>query len=129
MVASVEEAYRSLMPDALRDAESTGTPFVRQGDLYAVATSIGTRELRTLGATFGKRVPVLGTNHEASEVAVAPDGRTFARGMLRHSPSGRPADHARRRMGDGKAWHRLYVNTVPRSFDVPRAFSASGMID
>lgn len=105
--------------------------------------SVDKRTLRKMGATFGTRdgkveevmvdaptvdggvvqvpryrqvVPraqLLGTNHVASQSATLPDGTTFARGTLWHRPSGRDADHVRRKMGDGKTWHLIVKNTVP----------------
>lgn len=61
--------------------------------------------------------PIYGTAHTASEVAVLPDGTTLARGSLYHEPSilgeTRTADHARRRLGDGKTFHVIVRNTVP----------------
>jgi hypothetical protein len=38
---------------------------------------------------------------------------TLARGTMYHDPQGRRADHARRRIGDGKSWHVVIKNTVP----------------
>lgn len=58
---------------------------------------------------------LLGQNHYATEVARMPDGTTFARGTMKHDPAGRDADHARRKMGNGKTWHLIVKNTVPLS--------------
>lgn len=58
---------------------------------------------------------LLEQNHYATEVARMSDGTTFARGTLKHDPMGRAADHARRKMGDGKTWHLIVKNTVPLS--------------
>lgn len=58
---------------------------------------------------------LLGQNHYATEVARMPDGTTFARGTMKHDPERRAADHARRKMGDGKTWHLIVKNTVPLS--------------
>lgn len=60
---------------------------------------------------------IYGTSHTMSEVAVLPDGTTFGRGSMYHEPSligeNRAADHARRKMGDGKTWGVIVRNSVP----------------
>lgn len=65
---------------------------------------------------------IYGTAHTATEVAVLPDGTTLARGSMYHHPwqlvLWREADHARRKMGDGKAWHVIARNTVPTAESV-----------
>lgn len=127
MVETVEDAYAALKPLEVVKAGYTETPVTRQGDVFAVETLYTTGELKSMGARILKRTDALkadvsgtvarvdelkreairlhGTNHEASEVATLPDGRMFARGCLYHNPDRRRADHARRRIGNGKAWH------------------------
>lgn len=63
-------------------------------------------------------ISLYGTAHTATEVAVLPDGTMLARGSMYHQPwivgeRWRDADHARRKIGDGKAWHLIVRNTVP----------------
>ncbi|WNM66451.1 hypothetical protein SEA_CULVER_185 [Gordonia phage Culver] len=63
-------------------------------------------------------VALYGTAHTATEVATLPDGTMLARGTMYHQPwiagdMWREPDHARRKMGDGKAWHLIVRNTVP----------------
>jgi hypothetical protein len=127
---NVQEAFESLKPIEVVKADITDTEYVRQGDIFAVSTTYTVGELKAMGAKVAKRGQLLGTNHVASETAILPDGRTFARGCLYHAPSGRRPDHARRKMGDGKAWHEVHQNTVVRSFDSSvRAWTISGRID
>ncbi|QBP33375.1 hypothetical protein SEA_BRUTONGASTER_161 [Gordonia phage BrutonGaster] len=62
--------------------------------------------------------PLYGTAHTATEVATLPDGTMLARGSMYHHPwiagdMWREPDHARRKMGNGKAWHLIARNTVP----------------
>ena len=128
--ATVAEAYEALKPEPVKMAEQMGRPVFRQGDIFGVPMEAMDRKaLKALGARIERRkVPpipegqtsvqvtlpyVLNTNHTATEVAYLPDGVTLARGTMYHDPEGRRADHARRRIGDGKAWHVVIKNTVP----------------
>lgn len=110
---SVAEAYEMLKPDTVKLAEQMGRPVVRQGDIFAVSTSLDKRSLRKAGASFEKRGVLLGTNHVATEVAVLPDGTTLSRGTLTHAPDFRRPDHVRKALGT--AWHITIKNTVPVS--------------
>jgi hypothetical protein len=110
---TIEDAYEALKPDAVRLAEQMGRTVHRQGDIFAVPLSrqVSRRSLRTAGARFEKRGALLGTNHEATEVARMPDGTTIVRGCLYHAPRWRRPDHARVALGDG--WSVVLKNTVP----------------
>lgn len=129
---TVAEAYEALKPDPVKLAEQMGRPIFRQGDIFGVPTRLDRKALKAQGARIEKRQPpvvelspvmrevqpanlpyVLNTNHTATEVAYLPNGVTLARGTMYHDPLGRPADHARRRIGDGKTWHVVIKNTVP----------------
>lgn len=136
--STVEEAFEELKPEAVRFAEELGREVRRQGDIFAIPLpGLTLQELKQQGGehlkytsemvtetVWGRRssrevrrrdsfhtAHVLGTNHEASEVVVFADGRTYGRGTLVHSPSGRLPDH--RRVTLGKTWHLLVKNTVP----------------
>ena len=110
--ATVAEAYEALKPATVKAAEQMGRTVHRQGDVFAIGLAGTTkRDLRREGATFAKRGQLLGTNHEATEVAYLPDGTTLARGTLWHSPPWRDPDH--KRVTIGKAWHVIVKNTVP----------------
>lgn len=119
---SVEQAYEDLKPEEVKTAEAAGLEPTRQGDMFAVPTELTTREVKLLTPHRKGRIVkrprrgLLGTNHTASEVLFCTYGRVYARGLLYHEPGAhRPADHARRKMGDGKTWHLLTKNTVPRA--------------
>lgn len=62
---------------------------------------------------------LMGTAHTATEVATMPNGMQYARGCFYHEPAiindRRPADHTRRRLGNGRIWHLITKNTVPVS--------------
>jgi hypothetical protein len=126
--ATVAEAYEALKPDPVKMAEQMNRPVFRQGDIFGVPLEAMDRKaLKALGARMERRnmstnpdirlpinLPyVLNTNHTATEVAYLPGGVTLARGTMYHDPEGRRADHARRRIGDGKTWHVVIKNTVP----------------
>lgn len=124
---TVAEAYEALKPDPVKIAEQMNRPVFRQGDIFGVPLEAMDRKaLKALNARVVRRgtknefrelqLPyVLNTNHTATEVAYLPDGVTLARGTMYHDPEGRRADHARRRLGDGKTWHVVIKNTVPIS--------------
>jgi hypothetical protein len=121
-VETVEEAYELLKPRLVKMAEAGGIEVTRQGDIFAVPTELTTKEVRRLtphgNGQIVKRPAVLGTNHEPSQVMFATGDRVYARGCLYHAPGEwRAPDHARRKMGDGKTWHLLMRNTVPRTTD------------
>lgn len=136
---TVDEAFEALKPREVIDAERAGLTPQRQGDIFALPTWYTTNELKSRGELV-KRPHVLGTNHTASEVIETREG-TYARGILRHEPSGfRDADHARIKLGDGKQWHRLVKNTVPgaggssgnmtaRQSGQSRAWTMGGQVD
>jgi len=125
---TIAEAYEVLKPVPVKVAEEAGRTTVRQGDIFAIPTALTTRQLRKSGARIEQRRPVkldqgwglpelgrsaelLGTNHEATEVAYLPNGVTLARGVLYHNPQRRRPDHSRRSLG--KSWHIIIKNTVP----------------
>jgi hypothetical protein len=123
---TVDEAYEVLKPDPVRMAEQINRSYTRQGDIFAVPTGLTRKELEARGARIvksGAATPkatridpggyILNTNHAGTEVAHLPGGLTLARGCLYHRPRGREADHVRRKLGDGKAWHIVVKNTVP----------------
>lgn len=124
---TVARAYEDLKPEAVKQAEHVGLEPTRQGDVFAIPTNLSTREVKLLTPHRKGRIVkrpkrgLLGTNHTASEVIFATHGRVYARGLLYHAPGPhRAPDHARRKMGDGKTWHLLAKNTVPRAQATPR---------
>lgn len=52
---TVREAYRDLMPETVKLAVAMGKDVKRQGDIYAIPTELTTRQLRSMGATFGRK--------------------------------------------------------------------------
>lgn len=112
---TVGEALEILKPPTVKAAEMMGRTFYRQGDIFAVETTLDKRTLRKQGATFEPAGMLLGTNHCGTEVARLPDGTLLARGTLRHVPEFRDADHKRVKLGAGKSWCIIVKNTVPVS--------------
>lgn len=116
--ATVEEAIERLKPPEVAAAEARGVSVTRQGDLFAVPTKLTTQQLGSLRGRhkFTKRLRILGTNHSVTEGIICKGGAVLGRGIMRHEPDGwRQPDHARQRLGDGKTWHLLVRNTVPRA--------------
>jgi hypothetical protein len=117
--STVDEAIEALKPPEVVAAEARGLTVTRQGDLFAIPTRLNKRQIRRLRNArhdFEKRLRVLGTNHSVTEGVICKGGAVLGRGIMRHEPDQwRDPDHARQRMGDGKTWHLLVRNTVPRS--------------
>lgn len=135
--ATYGDAIEALKPFDVLAADANGIEYVRQGDIFAIASDATTLDLKKLGAKIVKRSKnidecfLLNTNHTATEVMKVPYGSTYARGVLYHDPDMRERDHARRKMGDGKTWHKIVKNTVPsrdKSFST-RAWTLGGRVD
>jgi hypothetical protein len=125
---TVAEAFETLKPQAVKLAEELGREVQRQGDIYWIPMpDLDLRSLKEQGGRHIRRKvvleprmhwldgvdpSVLSTNHTATE-QVRVGRLTYARGTLRHEPSGRRPDHARIRLGDGKTWGLVVKNTVP----------------
>ena len=123
---TVAEAREAMKPAAVRFAENDGLEVLRQGDVFAVKTRIATKELP---GPSKRSEPVLGVNHEVTEVRVDGTGSTFGRGIMRHRPRewGRSPEHRNLKLGDGKTWYELVRNTVPegRSWSISNGGRAS----
>jgi hypothetical protein len=124
---TVGQALEALKPPEVTAAEAAGLTVTRQGDLFAVPAGRPTREIPGQTARGGR---LLGTSHTATEVRVAGDGTTYARGILRHAPPHRRPEHVRQPMGDRKTWHRIVRNTVPLDrYGNQRSWSRAGNVD
>jgi hypothetical protein len=126
--ATVAEAVQTLKPPEVLAAEARGQAVTRQGDVFAIPLGLPTRNIPGKTERGGC---LLNLNHTATEVRVADDGTTCARGILRHIPPyGRTPDHMRRPMGDRKTWHQIVKNTVPPDArGGSRAWSRAGNVD
>jgi hypothetical protein len=127
--ASVEDAVHALKPPEVTAAETAGVTCTRQGDVFAIPTTVTTRQLprkRQRGAC------VLHLSHAATQSCVTEDGTTYARGILRHAPAQfwRTPEHKRQPMGDRRTWHKIVKNTVPiDGHGNSRAWSRAGNVD
>jgi hypothetical protein len=126
--ATVADAVQALKPAEVLAAEAAGLAVMRQGDVFAIPLDLPTRKVP--GKTE-RGAYLLNLGHKATEVRVADDGTTYARGILRHSPPyGRTPDHARRPMGDRRSWYQVVKNTVPLDArGDSRAWSRAGNVD
>ncbi len=134
---TISEALDNLQPREVLEARTRETDVWRQGDVFAIATTHTTADLRNIGrqviSPSGGGYPyVLGTSHTATRVIVVPEDHgpihagTYASGCLRHHPPhGRRPEHQLVRMGDPKVWHRLVRNTVPEG----RSWQLEGRVD
>jgi hypothetical protein len=127
--ATVEQALHALKPAEVVAAEDAGVASTRQGDVFAIPTTLATRQLprkRERGACL------LNLSHTATEACVTDDGATYARGILRHAPAQywRAPEHKRQPMGDRKTWHLIVKNTVPIDANGnSRAWLRAGNVD
>lgn len=114
---TVKHAIDDLRPDEVVKAQNAGIDVIRQGDVFALPTSLTTRDLtRQSNSGIAKSAHVLGTNHKVTDTIVTVDGDTYGRGRMRHDPGAhRGPDHRTVTLGDGKTWYRLLKNTVPMS--------------
>ncbi len=126
---SVADALQALKPPEVIAAEQAGLSVTRQGDVFAIPTTLTTR---SLPHKRERRAHLLRLSHTATEVCVADDGTTYARGVLRHAPvqTWRAPEHRRQPMGDRRTWHRIVKNTVPiDTSGRSRAWSRAGNVD
>lgn len=112
---TVETAFEALAPKPVKAAQAAGLDVRRQGDIFAIPTSLTTRELKSRATERQslRMMPLLSTNHVATEQVSTADGDVYARGLLYHRPAFREPDHARIKLGDGRTWYRIVKNTVP----------------
>lgn len=108
---TIEEAYDTLKPEAVKLAESLGRDVKRQGDIFATPLNVDTRSLTKAGGVRLKADRLFNTNHRATETMTLRDGTVLARGTLTHAPEGRRPDHARVKLG--QQWHVIQKNLVP----------------
>lgn len=116
-VSTVDEAFASLVPNEVNDARSTGVEVRRQGDIFAIETTLLTREIR---AATERHARLFETSHVASE-ARRVNGSVYVRGTLRHEPHFRRPQHAMLRLG--RSWWKAAKNLAVASWN------ASGNVD
>ena len=115
-VASVEEAFDSLIPEQVQSAKAGGIEIRRQGDIFLIATARSTRQIE---AATGRNVRIFNTAHIATQERL--DGAVYVRGTLRHQPNGRRSQHAMLRLGN--SWWIAVKNTALASWN------ATGFVD
>jgi hypothetical protein len=114
MPDTVDDAYKSLMPDKLQGNKDV----LRQGEWYFLPTDIDTRELDKVGHMTSW---IEDGTHIATEVRTK-DGKHYVRGCVRHNPGKyRNSQHTMLKLG--KAWHEVIKNTAGESWQ------ASGLVD
>lgn len=142
IVRNYEDAIRLLAPPIVHRAQEQGLEIFRQGDVFAIETSLTDKDLRQRNATITRRSSVLivsgggaatldrriatarrqkvmihGTGHTATMVAKLPNGATFIKGTLYHDPiieePGRRREHRSVPLGDQNKWFLCTRNTVP----------------
>lgn len=115
---SIQDAREALKPASVLLAESEGRKIYRQGDMFAIETSITDGDIRDAGGTIRQRVPLYGTAHTADWVATLANGTQFAWGEMVHCPAiieqGRLPDHRPLPLKPkGKTWYLVAKNATP----------------
>lgn len=112
-IQTVDAAIMALSPPIVHAAVAQDRNVLRQGDMFAIPTSLSTRDVRLRsGRPIRRMRGVFGTDHLATEQYVCKGSVTYARGWLHHRPIGRRPDHASTHLG--KEWHLIVPNSVPR---------------
>lgn len=113
--ATIADALVALQPPEVKAALASGIGIERQGDIFAIPTTLSTRELKSRAkGEIVRNGLLLNTNHQIREHIVTTNGDIYARGTLIHAPGAwRTPDHVRLTLGDGKQWFRILKNTVP----------------
>ena len=109
-VASIEDAFDSLVPDEVRNAKESGIEVRRQGDIFLLAARHSTREIHV---PTEHHAQLFNTTHVATEVRV--NGAVYVRGTLRHQPDGRHSQHRMLRLG--RSWWIAIKNLALASWN------------
>jgi hypothetical protein len=122
---SVEDAYNFLKPDAVREAEARGTSVRRQGEWFAIPTTLTTGQLEAdiqRGWAVRQLNHVLGRDghHRLDEVVQYErgprKGEVYGRGVLRHTAN----EHYD--LDLGFRWHQIVHNVQGRAYSVQGNF-------
>jgi hypothetical protein len=125
--ATVDEAFASLKPEPVREAEREGMTVIRQGEWFFVATG---QDDAALAQDLGVSRTRLGTlarvdalprdradsnRHDVKQV-ITPDGRRLAKGKVFHRTPGFGGEKGtltreHRTINLGETWHLVYQNT------------------
>lgn len=110
---TVDDAILALAPPIVHAAMAQGREVKRQGDMFAIPTTLTTKDVkaRTNGQLL-RMQGVMGTDHCATQSYVGKGKVTYARGFLHHKPVGRVRDHLVCALGS--EWHLMVPNAVPR---------------
>lgn len=109
---SVRQAYESLKPEAVKEAERAGVKVKRQGDMFFIQM----KNWKPPSTDVYPKTYVHATNHRAEYTTYSGPRSatrlTYVKGTITHAPVGRDADHAPLKLGD-KHWWLCVKNTVP----------------
>jgi hypothetical protein len=109
-VSTVEEAFEVLVPEQVRKARQAGVEVRRQGDIFAVATPLSTRQIRV---PTQRCFRLFDSAHVAAEARV--NGAVYIRGTLRHQPDDRRPQHSVLRLG--RTWWMAVKNLALASWN------------
>lgn len=118
-VHSIADAREALKPASVLLAESEGRRIYRQGDMFAIETSVTDGDIKDAGGSIEPcPVSLYGTAHTADWVATLPDGTQFAWGKMMHRPdiieSHRTPDHRPLPLKPKRrTWYLVAKNATP----------------
>lgn len=104
---TVDDAIESLAPDSVKTARDIGRTVVRQGDIFAIETTLTMRALRAAGARFTKRAVTVGWSDRAQQSVAMRDALQAVHETMPPFPraiyaGGNVSDGAQRAFHD---WH------------------------
>ena len=104
---TVDDAIDALAPDSVKTARDMGRTVVRQGDIFAIETTLTTRQLRAAGARFTRRAVSVRFNRRArQDMAIRDALRTIVDGMPARAQRIYPGTTCSRGAVDAlSAWH------------------------
>jgi hypothetical protein len=117
---TLEEAYNTLKPKVVREAEGDGLNVLRQGEWFAIPAQVRTSELmrdveRGIAAYRQRHVLGKDGHHELEEAVVYKagerKGQVYARGVLRHTQD----EHTDLDLGTVR-WYLVVHNVVGASY-------------
>lgn len=115
-VTSIKDAREALKPRSVVLAQDAGRRVYRQGDMFAIPTSLSDQEIRDQGGKIREKGSLYGTAHTATRTAYLPNGTMLAQGIMRHDPlmigAHRHPDHKRLKLKRNR-WHVVAKNTTP----------------
>lgn len=117
-VDTMEEAFESLKPDAVKKAEAEGRIVYRQGEFFFIRSDIDIPKVAIVKHKIIESSQPGRTNHHRVTEWASVDGQVYARGTARHTEG----DHRMLKLYDDdtrkKDWFEIHENVQVQSWSV-----------